>query len=299
MKFSLNSTLHSSSSFLNIGLNQVFLSSLFLFAPLTATQAAENFDMTALFSNNEEQQSKKVIVVQGTSDSESILRIIALHFNKKHPDITILVPDGIGSLGGIRSLLSGGADLARTARSFPLENRGGGQEILMIEVPLVFVVHKSVTGINNLNKKQLVKVYSGEINNWSELGGPDEKIYPVSRQAGASSFMAISAFIDKFGQSGSASKIYYSTADVADAVANHEFTIGYLPLTAVVNSNLKVLSLNGKIPTVDTIKTGDYPLKITFYLTMNKAPKEHIKTFVDFATSQEVNILYSNLLKQN
>ena len=263
----------------------------------SAAQSSVDIDIEALFGNSTEQQPKKVVVVQGTGDSESILRIIASHFNQKYPEITVLVPDGIGSLGGVRSLLNGGADLARTARSFTLESRGGGREIFMVDVPLVFVIHRSVKGVDNLSQEQILQIYSGGISNWTELGGPNAKIYPVTRQAGASSFIALKSSIDKFGEGHTVSKIFYSTTDVEQAVADHDYTIGYLPLSAVVNSNLKVLSLNGVAPTLEALQSGDYPHKITFYLTAKKSPKEHVKTFVDFATSEEAKALYADLLE--
>ena len=88
------------------------------------------------------------LTIAGTGDSQDLLRILAQRFMRDNPDIQVAVPDSVGTTGGIRSVLTGRAELARTARPLRADEVAGGlAETVFAHVPVVFAVHPSVTGV--------------------------------------------------------------------------------------------------------------------------------------------------------
>ena len=128
------------------------------------------------------------LTIAGTGDSQELLRALAEKFEENHPQVDVIVPDSVGSSGGIREVLDGKSQLARIAR--PLTEKEISldfHEVVFARSPVVFVVHPSVTAVDNLSYAQVIAIYSGEIQNWQQLGGEDKTLYVVNREGGDSS----------------------------------------------------------------------------------------------------------------
>ena len=135
-------------------------------------------------------------MIEGTGDSQVILRGIASLFEALHPDVRVFVPDSVGSGGGVKALIAGKADLARTARPLKAkEKKEGITQIPFAWSPIVFAAHPSGAAVKNITMDQALEIFSGELSNWKALGGPDHKLYPVSREAGDSSRNVVDAYL--------------------------------------------------------------------------------------------------------
>ena len=226
------------------------------------------------------------LVIAGTGDSQTLLRLLAEVFEKTHPEAIVEIPDSVGSSGGIRALINGNADLARTARALKDDEKPGLTPILFAQSPLVFAVHPSVTGVSDLSTEQILKIYSGQYRNWRELGGPDHKIYPVGREHGDSSYQLLAKTLPGFKDIEYAAKIFYTTPETAAALVKHQFAIGFLSLSTINKSNLKPLSVNGVAP-VDK----HYPHVIPYYIVVKGEPSGLVKQFIDFLFLEDTQIL--------
>jgi phosphate transport system substrate-binding protein len=226
--------------------------------------------------------SEKRLMVAGTGDSQSMLRLVAKYFEQDNIDqnIFIDVPDSIGSGGGILALKKGIAQLARTARPIKKREQDGLISIPFAISPIVFAVHPSVTWVDNLTTEQVLAIYSGEITNWSELGGHDYKIYVVDREHGDSSMRVLEKSFVNWKKKIQIGKVFYSTASAARAVARHKFTIGYLPLSVAMGSGLKVLTIDGIAPDKSAVVSGKYPHILYFELVGKKPIKGWEKKFI-------------------
>ena len=131
--------------------------------------------------------AQETLVIAGTGDSQALLRNLGAIFEKSHPDVTIEVPNSIGSGGGIKAVGRGEAGLGRTARALKEKEKPGLTDVAFARSPVVFATNTSVHEVLDLSREQILAIYSGKINNWKEVGGPDGKIYPLSREEGDSS----------------------------------------------------------------------------------------------------------------
>lgn len=226
-----------------------------------------------------------VLSIAGTGDSQSLLKTLAAEFKQTAPgrDIIVRIPDSVGSSGGIKALAAGKMPLARTAR--PLkdgEKKHSLRQFRFALSPVVIAVHPSVKGINNITSRQVSEIYSGQIRNWKQLGGAKRPIYAIDREAGDSSRSILEKHLAGFPKGKTLAKIFYTTQEAETAIAEHKFTIGFLPLSAAKSHGLKVLSVDGIKPTEGNVIKGSYKYVTPFYIVSRAKPSVVEKTFIDF-----------------
>jgi len=231
-----------------------------------------------------------VLSIAGTGDSQSLLKRLAAEFHQTVPgrDIIVSIPDSVGSSGGIKALAAGKVSLARTAR--PLKDGGKKQGLRQFRFalsPVVIAVHPSVKGINNISSRQVSEIYSGQIRNWKQLGGEKHPIYAIDREAGDSSRSILEKHLDGFPKGKTSAKIFYTTPEAEAAIAEHKFTIGFLPLSVAKSHGLKVLSVDGIKPTEGNVIKDDYKYVTPFYIVSRAKPSAAEKTFIDFLYTEQ------------
>ncbi|KHK03791.1 substrate-binding domain-containing protein [Desulfovibrio sp. TomC] len=206
--------------------------------------------------------------IPGTGDSQDLLRILAQRFMRDNPDIQVEVPDSVGTTGGIRSVLAGKAELARTARPLRADEIAEGlTETVFANVPVVFAVHPSVTEVAGLTSDQVLAVFSGNAKDWSALGGPSLPIARVCRETPETARVIINAALPGFDATGCQDQaIAYTTPEAVNLATGHPGTIGYFSLPAIAATPLVPLALNGVVPSLENIGRKAYTLTIPFAL---------------------------------
>lgn len=229
----------------------------------------------------------ETLTIAGTGDSQVLLRALAEKFEERYPQVDVMVPDSVGSGGGIKALIQGRSNFARVAR--PLtegELSRGLRYILFAQSPVVFAVHPSVTGVKNLSHAQIVSIYSGQITNWAQLGGKNKKIYVVNREPGDSSrtildrempgFKSIDPFVGK---------VFYTTPEAMEALIKYPDTIGYLPMAMIAGTKLRMLGVENVQPTPQTVATGAYSLSLPLALVSKKVLTDMEQEFLNFLSA--------------
>lgn len=225
------------------------------------------------------------IDIPGTGDSQSLLRSLAVLFEQRNESIKVTIPESIGSGGGIDAVANGRALVGRTARPLSQEERNLGLiEYSFARVPIVLVVHPTVTGFDNLTDRQVVDIFSGKITNWLTLGGPDHKIYVVNREKGDVTRDVLSAHLPDFDKIIPTGIIFYSNPDALSAITNNAYTISYLSLSSALSNKLRIVEIDGLNP----LDPGSgYPYVTRFFLISKGAIGGDAKRFLDFLVSDE------------
>jgi len=231
--------------------------------------------------------AEEPLTVNGTGENQEVLRALAQKFESLHPGVKVEVPDSVGSGGGIKALQKGKTDLARTGRPLKETEKEGLVETLFGKSPAVFGTHPTVTKVDNLTVAQVLDIYSGKISNWQEVGGPDAKIYPTSREPGDSARTILEGSMPGFKELQFISKEFFVSAEAVQGVQANELTIGYFSLAAVHNAGLNLLKIDGKNPVPKAGGTVDYPYMIPFYLVSTDKPSSLAKQFIDFCLSAD------------
>lgn len=232
---------------------------------------------------------KVQVEIAGTGDSQELLRQLGKLFMARNPGIEVVIPDSIGSSGGIRAVLLGKQVMARTARPLLDNEKASGLVSRTFAVtPVVFAVNPSVTGVAAITADEAVALFAGQIRDWSQVGGPKRKVYLVNREPGDSSLMAITRQIPAFAAAAtSRDNTFYSTPEAMKALVKYSDTIGYGPLSMVHGSVLKPLTVDGVAPTVENVRSGKYPLKVELQLVWKEPLAAPYREFLAFIDSSE------------
>ncbi len=214
--------------------------------------------------------AKNHLLIEGTGDSQQLLQRLGYAFETRNPDTKIIIPDTIGSSGGVKALINGKCDMARVARPIKEKELALADDLVYREFafsPVVFAANLPDNCVNSLSSAQIVAIFSGSIGDWSELGNcPPHKIYVAIREAGDSSRTVIEKNIPEFESIPQfAGKTLYSTPETAQIIAATPFSIGFLPQSAT-NSKMLLFALNGVAPGEETVLNGSYPLTSPFSL---------------------------------
>ena len=228
------------------------------------------------------------IVISGTGDSQKLLREAATYLEEQLGGGEIMVPESIGSGGGIRAVAAGEIDLARVARPLTAsEEKLGLNYKRFAKCPIVFVVHPSVNYLNNLTSEDIVGIYSGKIFDWGHFGA-DGKIYVLGREPGDSSLIVLNKLLPGFKNINfSRVKTVYNTPEAVAMLMKHRRTIGYLPISMTVGTDLRILKVDGVYPSVENVRNGTYKLVVPFAFVYRDNLTGLVKRFVDFFEEEE------------
>lgn len=157
-----------------------------------------------------------------------------------------------------------------------------GIELVYVPVGLegfVFFVNEN-NPVDNLTTQQIRDIYGGKYKNWSQVGGPNRIINPVTRLEGSGSQSAMNAFM---GDTEIASKSPFAITGGAIG-----FSFRYYMDGIVANKGVKMLSLNGVEPTAENIQNGTYPIIAKFFAIYRADNKnENIPILIDWLLSDE------------
>lgn len=235
------------------------------------------------------------LTICGTGDSQDLLRSLAAAYTVSHPEISIAVPDSIGSSGGIRATALGKCDLGRVAR--PLNAKEMKYHLnfhLFAYTPVVFVTNRSVK-LQDISTDQVIALFKGKITNWRQLGGEDAPVFIAVRYHGDSNRTALEENIPALkAMPDWAGTVTYSTPETVEAVVSHDFTLSFIPLAMAVKHQLNIFRLDGVEASADTVRSGAYKLVTPLGLVWKGELAGTAADFVEFVNGVEGRQVIAN-----
>lgn len=227
------------------------------------------------------------IALAGSTSMEKLANAVAESFMEKYSNVTVTA-EFTGSSAGIESLLAGSADIGDASRALKDSEKEAGAVENIVAIDGIAVVTDTDNAVADLTKDQLISIYTGQTTNWSELGGADEAIVVVGREAGSGTRGAFEELLDIADQCTYANELD-STGAVMAKVASTPGAIGYVSLD-VVDDTVKAFSLEGVEATADNIKAGNYFLSRPFVMaTKGEISKQNelVQALFDYLSSDE------------
>jgi phosphate transport system substrate-binding protein len=213
-------------------------------------------------------------------------------FMKKNPKVKIFV-SGSGSGNGIKALLDGTTDIADSSREAKdkeiAAGKGKGITITAHKIALdgiVPIVHPSMKTLSDITTDQLRDIYNGKIKSWKELGGPDRPISVVSRDTSSGTYEVWEEKILKGDKVKADALLVASNGQAVQTVAQNKFAIGYIGI-GYIDKSIKVLKVNGKTATANTVRDGSWPIARPLFMYTNGKPAGTIAKFIDFMLSKD------------
>lgn len=195
------------------------------------------------------------------------------------------------SSSGIRDVVTGKADIGSSTRYLlPGDTRETGIELVPVAWDaLTIIVHKD-NPVKNISLDQLRAIYTGKITNWSRLGGNDHEIEVLIHQqdnSAAGSTLREILFSDA-GKKISASRTIDSSVPLETVLQENPHAIAITGISSAHQHDVRIISLDNVTPTIENIKSGDYSLYRTLYLSYNpnSSKLESIKSFISYINSK-------------
>ena len=218
-------------------------------------------------------EEKQVISTDGSTSMEKVIGTLGEAFEKENENVTFTYnPTGSGS--GIQAVLEGRCDIGLSSRNLKDEEKAKGLKETILALDGIAVIVNPKNSISNLDKETIAKIHDGEI-------------VVIGREAGSGTRDGFESIVNveekcKYRQE------LTSTGDVITTVSSNPNAIGYASLASLQDS-VKTLSIEGVVPSNETIKDGSYIIQRPFILiTKTDGQLSSIaQKFFDFVFSDE------------
>lgn len=203
------------------------------------------------------------IKLAGSTSMEKLCEAMAESFMERNPGVTVTV-EYTGSGAGLESLAAGSVDIGNASRGLKDEEKASGAVENIVAIDGIAVITNKSCSIKDVTSKDLAKIYSGEITDWAELGGKEQPIIVIGREAGSGTRDAFEELLEVKDGCVYAQELD-STGAVLAKVATTPGAIGYVSLD-VVDDTVSGLKIDGVEPTEEEILAGNYMLQRPFVM---------------------------------
>lgn len=236
------------------------------------------------------------LTLTGSSTVAPLVLEIAKAFEKKNPGTKIDVQSG-GSSRGISDARSGLAHIGMASRDLKPEESDLKNHVIAKDGVCLILNKKNK--IEKLTDEQVVKIYTGEIKNWKDVGGADAPITVVNKAEGRSTLELFENYFKIKNSQIKASVVIGDNEQGIKTVAGNPNSIGYVSIgtaefDARQGSQIKLLAMGGVPASIDNVKNGKFPLSRPLNLIVKGELKGLAKKFIEFAQSPEA----FNIVKQ-
>jgi phosphate transport system substrate-binding protein len=236
----------------------------------------------------------KEVNISGSTSVARVMDVLAEKYNKTHPDDYIAV-QGIGSSAGITMVNKGVVKIGMSSRYLTESEKGEDLNVIPIAYDGLAIVVNRANSIANLSQQQVFDIYKGKIKNWKEVGGDDQPIAVVTREASSGSrysfesLMGLTKIVnDRLVSDISPNNLVVNSNSMVKTIVNHNTrAIGFISVGSVDRS-VKAIQFEGIEPTTENIANHKYTLARPFLVLYKvDALDQAGKDFVAFLKSEE------------
>ena len=281
----------------------------FIFVLFFSLAACGNYSPTPESEINDGEKS--YIENKGSDTIVNLALAWAEAYQKIHPNVSLSVTGG-GSGTGISALINGTTDIANASRQIKPEEittiQAAGSdpvEYIIARDAIAVIVHLD-NPIDNLTLQQISDIYSGKINNWSELGGEDRTIVRLSRETNSGTHVYFLEEVLRLGDNSnntlfSPDTLLLPSSEVISAeIRDNPNTIGYDGL-GYVTPDMKVIAVaidsdnTPIIPSIESVNNDTYPISRNLYMYTAGEPPTYIKDYLDWIQTPEAQLIVMDL----
>ena len=246
-------------------------------ASSTSTAAGSTASSTAALSGN--------VATGGSTSMKNVIAALTEGFAEVEPGVTVSY-DPTGSGAGITGATDKTLDIGLSSRALK-DDEKADVEGTTIALDGIAIIVNNASKVEDLTVDQLKQMFTGEITNWSEVGGDDGEIVLVGREAGSGTRDGFESIVDVKDSCKYAQELT-ATGAVISAVEANPLAIGYASLSAV-GDTVKMVTVGGVECSEETVKDGSYEVQRPFVFVTNKSVtlSEQAQAFFDFATSAD------------
>lgn len=245
-------------------------------ASSTAAGSAASSTAAALSGN---------VAAGGSTSMKNVIAALTEGFAEVEPGVTVSY-DPTGSGAGITGAADKTLDIGLSSRALK-DDEKADVDGTTIALDGIAIIVNNASKVEDLTVDQLKQMFTGEITNWSEVGGDDGEIVLIGREAGSGTRDGFESIVDVKDSCKYAQELT-ATGAVISAVEANPLAIGYASLSAV-GGTVKMVTVGGVECSEETVKDGSYEVQRPFVFVTNKSVtlSEQAQAFFDFATSAD------------
>ena len=230
------------------------------------------------------------ITIVGSSTIAPLMSEIAKAFEKKNPGVRVDVQAG-GSSRGVLDVRQGTAQIGMLSRALKADEQAEFRRVLLAQDGLAMIVHQS-NPVKSLSKDQVIGIYSGRFTNWSQVGGADLPISVVSKAEGRSTLEIFSHYFDLPYKHIKAHVVIGDNQQGIQTVAGAPAGIGYVSIgTAEYEARhgaaIRLVPLDGQVPSTSAVAKGGYPLSRELNLVFKADSEARLDGLLKFVRTPE------------
>lgn len=236
--------------------------------------------LTACGSNNALQAT---VSTDGSTSMEKVIGYLSEAYMEDNSNVKVTYnPTGSGS--GIQAVSEGRCDIGLSSRDLKSDE----EQTLngtVVAIDGIAVIVNTENPVSDLSVEEITKIYTGEITSWNEIGGNNQPIVLIGREAASGTRDGFESITNTKEKCKYAQELT-STGDVIQTVASNPNAIGYASLASVKDA-VKVLTVENITPSKETIQNGSYKIQRDFVLVTKKdeALSNEAQKFFDYATN--------------
>ena len=225
------------------------------------------------------------VATGGSTSMKNVIAALTEGFAEAEPGVTVSY-DPTGSGAGIIGATDKTLDIGLSSRALK-DDEKADVEGTTIALDGIAIIVNNASKVEDLTVDQLKQMFTGEITNWSEVGGGDGEIVLIGREAGSGTRDGFESIVDVKDSCKYAQELT-ATGAVISAVEANPLAIGYASLSAV-GDTVKMVTVGGVECSEETVKDGSYEVQRPFVFVTNKSVtlSEQAQAFFDFAVSAD------------
>ena len=225
------------------------------------------------------------VATGGSTSMKNVIAALTEGFAEVEPGVTVSY-DPTGSGAGITGATDKTLDIGLSSRALK-DDEKADVDGTTIALDGIAIIVNNASKVEDLTVDPLKQMFTGEITNWSEVGGDDGEIVLIGREAGSGTRDGFESIVDVKDSCKYAQELT-ATGAVISAVEANPLAIGYASLSAV-GDTVKMVTVGGVECSEETVKDGSYEVQRPFVFVTNKsvALSEQAQAFFDFATSAD------------
>lgn len=257
-----------------------------LFAAITAVCLLAAAFTGCGTKNEEDTKLNGTIKLAGSTSMVKLCEAMSESFMDSNPGVTVTI-EYTGSGAGLESLAAGSVNIGNASRRLKDSEKESGCVENIIAIDGIAVITDKNNSVTDISAENLAKIYTGEITDWSEIGGASQPIVVIGRESGSGTRDAFEELL-KIKDKCKYAQELDSTGAVLAKVASTPGAIGYVSLD-VVDSSVTGLKIDGVEPTEEQILAGKYLLQRPFVMAtkgeINKQSKE-VQAWFEYINSE-------------
>ena len=225
------------------------------------------------------------VAAGGSTSMKNVIAALTEGFAEVEPGVTVSY-DPTGSGAGITGAADKTLDIGLSSRALK-DDEKADVEGTTIALDGIAIIVNNASKVEDLTVDQLKQMFTGEVTNWSEVGGDDGEIVLIGREAGSGTRDGFESIVDVKDSCKYAQELT-ATGAVISAVEANPLAIGYASLSAV-GDTVAMVTVEGVACSEATVKDGSYKIQRPFVFVTNKsvALSEQAQAFMDFAASKD------------